>query len=385
MRQGIGDIGEILSDNRQLGPFPMHRIKRVPRPTNLITDTVQRVDPRENAFSRARRGDYGPAVAKEAPHAATKDPLSNSLADIRRFVASVEANETAPDIAPLPENSLSLTRHIKRLGYFLNADIMGICQLPEYAVYSNDSQGTPIDINYKYAVVIVMAKEYKTGAASSGSDWIGMPLSYDLYLRLAVISETIANYIRRLGYPASPEYTGKVNGGVRVMFAPLMLKAGIGEISRAGIVLNPFLGLNFKAAVILTDMPLIPDMPIDFNLQDFCSHCKICAEFCPSSAIPSGDKVMYNGYETWKLDERKCHSFRVMNKKGTYCGRCIKVCPWTRSNTMPHNIVRQLIQHNSLARRLAIKKDQVFSRAKPNEDEKWWFDLEDTDGILGIP
>lgn len=132
-------------------------------------------------------------------------------------------------------------------------------------------------------------------------------------------------------------------------------------------------------------MPLIPDMPIDFNLQDFCTHCKICAEFCPGSAIPSGEKVMYNGYETWKLEERKCHSFRVMNKKGTYCGRCLKVCPWTRPNTLPHNIVRELVQHSSLARRIVIKADKMPGHAKPDDNEKWWFDLEETGGFLRTP
>jgi len=384
MNNGVNN-NDILTGSKEYEPFPMRKIKRVDVPTTLVTDNIQRIDSRENAFTKARRGDYGPAVEREAHHAATKDPLSNSLADIRRFVARNEPNEVFPRVAPIPDDPEALTRHIKRLGYFLKADIIGVSHLPEYAVYSHDAQGNVIDINYKYAVVIVMAKEYQTLTASNGFDWIGLPLSYDLYLRLAVMSETIANYIRRLGYPASAEYTGKMPEGCRVLFAPLLLWSGIGEVSRAGLLLNPYLGMHYKAAVVLTDMPLKPDKPIDFGLQDFCQHCRICADFCPGNAIPRGDKTMHNGYETWKLNEQRCHSFRVLNKNGTYCGRCIKVCPWTKPDTWSHGLVRWAVQRSSLARRIAIQSSRALKPEKAKSNGKWWFDLEEANGVVRTP
>ncbi len=376
---------DYLTGTKNYEPLPMRKLKRVDTPTTLVTDSIQRIDSRENAFTRARRGDYGPAVAKEAPHAASKDPLGVSLGHIRRYVAMTEKNEISAEIAPIPENPEMLTRFIKRLGYFLRADIMSVTKLPGYAVYSHNMQGNKIDIDYKYAVVIVMDKEHQTLAASNGYDWIGLPLSYDLYLRLAVISETIANYIRRLGYPASAEYTGKMPEGCRVLFAPLLLWSGIGEVSRAGIILNPYIGMHFKAAVVLTDMPLVPDKPVDFGLQDFCRKCLICADYCPGNAIPRGDKTMHNGYETWKLNEQRCHSFRVMNKRGTYCGRCIKVCPWTKPYTWPHGLVRWAVQHSGVARRVAVRSSKALKPDKSNSGDKWWFDLEEVDGTLKIP
>ncbi len=363
----------------------MHRLKKVDRPTTLVTDNIKRVDARENAFSRAMRGDYGPAVQREAPRSSAKYPLSATLSAIRQPVGAIEPNEMADKIAPVSEDPVVLTRHIKRLGYFLKADIIGVCELPESSVYSHDMQGNPIDIHYTYAIVIVLGKEYGTLAASTGYDWVTTPLSYELYLRLAVMSQTMANYIRRLGYRASAEHTGKTPGGPRVLFPPLLLWSGIGEVSRAGIILNPFLGMNFKAAVVLTDMPLLADSPVDFGLQDFCQHCLICAEFCPGSAIPEGDKVMHNGYETWKLDEQRCHSFRVLNKRGTYCGRCIKVCPWTKPNTLPHHMVRWAVQRSGLARRIATRASRILGPEEARHDDKWWFDLEEVEGNLVIP
>jgi hypothetical protein len=34
----------MLTNNLQLGPYPMEKLKRVNKPTNLITDNVQRID-----------------------------------------------------------------------------------------------------------------------------------------------------------------------------------------------------------------------------------------------------------------------------------------------------------------------------------------------------
>ena len=94
---------------------------------------------------------------------------------------------------------------------------------------------------------------------------------------------------------------------------------------------------------------------------------------------------MHNGYETWKLDEQKCHSFRVMNRKGTYCGKCIKVCPWSQPATWPHNLVRTAVRHSGLARSLAIRASKALGPDKVDPDTKWWFDLDEADGELRIP
>ena len=380
--EGNSAYGDILRNNTQLGALAMHRIKHVEKPTNVITENIQRIDARETAFSRAMRGDYGPAVQREAPRSSNKYPLNVSLSEIRQYIGAAKANDIAPSVAPIPNDPNVLTRHIKRLGYFLGADLMGVCRLQPSAVYSHDMQGNPIDVTGKFAIVIVMAKDYTTTEASNGRDWINTSLSYILYQRLAALSQTLANYIRRLGFPASAEHTGKTPGGPKVLFPPLLLWSGIGEVSRAGIILNPFLGMNFKAAVVLTDMPMVPDRPVDFGLQDFCERCKICSEFCPGSAIPTGSKTMYNGYETWKLNEQRCHSFRVLNKRGSYCGRCIKVCPWTRPDNMGNGLVRWAVQRSGLARRIAVKIDRSSGRDKARSENKWWFDIEDVDGIL---
>jgi reductive dehalogenase len=285
--------------------------------------------------------------------------------------------------APITDDPQVLSRHIKRMGYFLQADVVGICRLPRSAVYTHDFGGEPIDIDYNNAIVLVMRKEYRSVRASTGTYWFGDPLSFQAYLRLGVAAEVMTSYIKRLGYPASPSSTiGHRHPSYQVVIPPLLLWAGIGEVSRIGVVLNPFLGLCYKTAVVLTDMPLEPDKPVDFGLQDFCQTCMICADACPVGAISKGAKAVYNGYETWKVDEKRCATFSVTNKQGSICNTCVKVCPWTKPNTWPHNAVRWAVQRSAVARRLAIRASSWNSQAKAQEEEKWWFDVHYQDGVL---
>jgi ferredoxin len=362
----------------------MHRLKRVERPTTLVTDDVQRVNGADNALDRARRGYYGPAVQRAAePFLPDRHPISAALHDVVTSVASARERDVADVRAPVTDDPRAMSRHIKRLCYFLGADIAGICRVPPAAVYTHDFGGEPIDIDFKNAIVLVMRKDLRSVQASTGTDWFGDPLSFQAYLRLGIAAEVMTRYIQRLGYPASPQSAiGRGKPGYQVQIPPLLLWAGVGEVSRIGVVLNPFLGLSFKAAAVLTDLPLEPDKPVDFGLQDFCQRCHICANHCPVDAISTGDKAMYNGYETWKVNEKRCGTFSVTNKRGSICNTCVKVCPWTQPNTVPHNLVRWSVQRSGLARRVAIWASSRSGQAEPVEGEKWWFDVHYQEGVL---
>jgi reductive dehalogenase len=373
----------ILHNQKRLGPLPMERVRQVDRPTTLVTDAIQRVDMRDRAYDLAARGAYGLAAQKGVQKSLPgKYPLSAAQKDVMDHVALVQRNPVAAGIAPIPRDPGTLTRHIKAVGYFLKADVVGACKVPESAYYSHDKQGNPIDARYENAVVLVMRKEWKAMRASSGSDLMGDPISFQSYQHLGLVAETVANYIRRLGWDASAQYGPSFVNRYAVLMPPLLLRAGIGEVSRAGIILNPYLGLGYKAAAVLTDMPLAPDKPIDFGLQSFCQTCKICVQNCPSKAIPMGDKGMYNGYETWKLDTRRCASFNFTNKKGTMCNRCVKSCPWTNPPTRPHNLVRGMVMRSRLARQIAIRAAALLRTGEDHSSEKWWFDVKYVNDVI---
>jgi reductive dehalogenase len=274
-----------------------------------------------------------------------------------------------------------LTRHIKELAYFLRTDAVGICELPPYAVFSHRfPSGEPVELKHKYAIAVLIDQDWRTSEASSGSDYVSRPQSYLAYSTSGFIACVMADYIRRLGYPAKAHY-GAFNYDLVV--PPILLWAGLGEFSRMGeCVVHPFLGPRFKAAVVTTDLPLVPDKPIDFGLQDFCSKCKKCARECPTQSISHEGKIMYNGYERWPADVKKCTSMRVGNKHGASCGTCMTVCPWNKPYTPLHRAVGWMMRHSSVARSLAIRVDDLLGYGKPDYSKKWWFDLECVDGVL---
>lgn len=129
--------------DEQLGPLPMDRLKHVDAPTTSINNNIQRIDCRENAIAKAARGDYGPEVQQGASIFTVKYPLSAAQLDVVLHLASIKKNEISASRALFPDDPGVLSRHIKRLGYFLKADIVGICRLPQYAIYSHDLRGIP--------------------------------------------------------------------------------------------------------------------------------------------------------------------------------------------------------------------------------------------------
>ena len=373
----------ILAGEGQLGPFPMERLKRVEQPTTRITDNIQRIDFRENGFARAGRGDFGPLAQKELPRFNRDYPTALALCNMVDHLSPTVDGETASLKAPIPEEPEVLSRHIKSFGYHLGADIMGICRLPRWAVYSHDLFGNPNEIDHQNAIVIVVDQGYKTMHGSTGYDWISSTNTYKSYATVALITSIMANYIRQLGYPALAHHLPTER--YRVAIVPLMLLSGMGEVCRAGIVLNPFLGFRTKVAVVTTDLPLEPDKPVDFGLQRFCTLCNKCARECPAHAISTGEKVMHNGYETWRLDVQRCTTFRLTNPNGSGCGRCVKVCPWNKPQGGVHDTVRWMVRHTPFVDKLIIKADDIFGYGKQDERDKWWFDLEAVDGVIGLP
>ena len=362
-------------------PFPVKGLRRVDRPTTLIRDDqVARVDERDGGFQRAGRGEYGAFLQGEYGHFMEKYPLSDALLNMSRSLAPLVNGCVRDGQAPLTQDPVAMARHIKETAYFLRADMVGICALPPYAVFTHSRwDGDAIELDHAYAIAVLVDQDWKTSAAFTGDDWISNSMSFLAYSTSGFIACIVADYIRRLGYQARAHHVMNY----QVVVPPILLWAGLGEMCRIGdTVLNPFLGPRFKAAVVTTNLPLAVDKPIDFGLQDFCRRCARCAEACPSQAISPGGKTIHNGYEKWPVDVQKCTSMRIGNQRGSGCGTCIKVCPWNKPDTSFHRMVNWTLRHVPITRGLAIKADHWLGYGKPDPARKWWLDLEDVSGEL---
>jgi ferredoxin len=322
---------------------------------------------------------------------AFKQPHTMGMMAPMRSMVAVQDGETAEtaDSAAFGDPAAN-SRAIKSLSYLLGSDLTGICEIPDYAWYSHDGDGNSITPTHKYAVVMLIDQEFDTMEGASGDDWISGAQSMRAYLRGAEIAGVMADTVRQLGFPSRSQ----TNVDSEVLHIPLVLWAGLGELSRIGeLVLNPFVGPRFKSVVLTTDIPLEPDRPIDFGLQYFCNNCWKCARECPCDAISWGDKVVFNGYEMWKPDVERCARYRLTNAKGSACGRCMKTCPLNKVVTADGPLLERVASWCGINARflkpllvpIAVRLDDWLQKGKRNPVKKWWFDFEVIDGVCVDP
>lgn len=361
-----------------LGRYPMEKLDRVDEPTTLIIeDEVQRVPARHNFFVRARAGDLGARPKTEVARFIPKAPHGMASGQMLGQLVPLQDGPTADSVAPGTDDPKANALALKALGHFLGADMTGVCRAPDYAWYSHRPDGTEIDPVHENAVVFVLDQGFETMEGASGDDWISGAQSMRAYLRASLIACTMAAHIRALGWEARA-HTAALD---EVTHIPLLLAAGIGELSRIGeLVLNPFVGPRFKSGVVTTNMPITSDKPIDFGLQDFCGSCTKCARECPCGAIRTEGTVMFNGYEMWKPDVDRCARYRITNMRGSACGRCMKTCPYNTEGVMAERPFQWAAIKLPRTRRHLATLDDRLGRGSINPVKKWWIDIEMIDG-----
>jgi len=248
------------------------------------------------------------------------------------------------DGEPAPEKIVltprEAARRVKSLARTLGADLVGTGPLRPEWVYSHVGRsfgnaegfprwGSPIDLSHHTDAIsmgfrmdpdfVAAAPEFPTVLATGAGYAIG-----------ASVAVRLAEYIRSLGYSARAHHVYNY----RVLPVPVAVDCGLGELSRAGFLLTRKLGLGLRLGTVTTDLPLHHDGPIDIGVQSFCERCEICAAYCPSGAIPRGEKTEYNGVRKWKLDEENC--YRYWSVVSTDCSICMSTCPWTKPSTWLH-------------------------------------------------
>jgi epoxyqueuosine reductase len=230
-------------------------------------------------------------------------------------------------------DTAAMSTKIKGAGKFYGADLVGITRLNEFWVYSrsynrlsgqNDSIRLPK--RYRFAVVMAVEMDYEKFVMSD----VGASAATGLgYSKMAFVSSLLAQFIRNLGYQALP------CGNDTALSIPLAVDAGLGELGRNGLLITPQYGSRVRLCKVLTDLPLKPDKPIDFGVQEYCEECKKCLENCPVHAI-SEDKTAdattvssNSGVLKWPVDGESC--FRYWCETGIDCNICIKVCPFNNN------------------------------------------------------
>lgn len=265
------------------------------------------------------------------------------------------------------------TEKIKGFARFLGVDLLRIGPLNQTYVYTHvgktvhcpeKKRNTPIFLPHRHAISLAVGSNadlIKTGPVLS--EIMEMMRVYTI---LAKASVTLASYIRSLGYPARAHNLRNY----LVLCIPIAIDAGIGELSRMGTLISKEFGPCLKLATVTTDLPMDYDPPIDIGVNEFCEDCKICAQSCPSGAIPHGEKIVVRGVEKWKIKPEAC--FRVWCETGTDCGVCIASCPWSKPRTRFHNLMKEIATRKHKAGLwMSWGERIVYGRFRPKPVPEW--------------
>jgi reductive dehalogenase len=276
------------------------------------------------------------------------------------------------------EDPAAVTLGVKKAAGFFGASLVGICELDRRWVYSPAYMilaegGKPVDNTipeaFQYAAVIAIEMDYE-GISCSPAHPAAAATGLG-YSRMAFTAGLLAQYIRGLGYSAIP------CGNDTACSIPMAIDAGLGEIGRNGLLITPEFGPRVRLAKVFTDLPLIPDKPIEFGVWDFCLICEKCAKKCPSKSIMVGGPTdeIYNisnrkGVKAWHINAETCLSFWADN--GTDCSNCIRTCPFNKPSGWFHDTVRWGINNTRWLDKFFLWGDEVLGYGKKGDADRFW-------------
>ena len=244
---------------------------------------------------------------------------------------------------PMPFKSPAhASRLIKKVAHHFGATMVGITTIEpdwhyDYDLRGSGNKGTyEIPKHWKFVIAIGIPHQWEQVNSNPN-----MATSFDAYSRSTVAARRLETFIKSLGYPARRH---SPYDGYDLIGVPYLVKAGLGEQGRNGIVITPETGANFRSAYITTSLEMEIDQPVDFGVEKFCEHCQICAEQCPSGSISTADNnhdQTTRGYRHWEINSTSCFNYWMQSLGGMGCRICLISCPYSRKANWVHTMARK--------------------------------------------
>jgi epoxyqueuosine reductase QueG len=152
------------------------------------------------------------------------------------------------------------------------------------------------------------------------------PLYFHHYQRVNILLDTIGlivtSAIQDLGYRAMPVPASQIvdwkDQKGHLSHKHVAKLSGLGWIGRNNLLVNEKFGSRIRLATLLTDLPLVTDLPHPGD----CGSCRACLSVCPVGAISERpeDFNHLQCYEQLKIFSKTLHFSHHI------CGICVKAC-----------------------------------------------------------
>lgn len=233
----------------------------------------------------------------------------------------------------------------------------GATSLDEPFLYTHkgrfdDEYGTPVELTHGFSLVFLVEMDFD--AMQCAPRAVSLRESARQYFRAARIAMTAAAALRAAGHDARPHYDAHYD----VILPPLAVRAGLGELGRNNILVADRYGSRVRIGAVTTDMPLVPDRPIDLGVAAFCEICKKCAENCPSRSLSTGEREDVLAVMKWPTDVERCYGYWL--RSSTDCGICMAVCPFSHRDSPFHNLIRRVVRLQPSLARIALLGDDLW-------------------------
>lgn len=175
-----------------------------------------------------------------------------------------------------------------------------------------------IDDDIIYDTILILGYEIPHGVLHNYPNPKHDTAAYYGYSHCAQYVHDVADFIRAKGHDCrARSWEGFIKYPIHAV------NAGMGNFSTFGLNHTPEAGMRIKYCSVIIDAELPLDKPRDFNIEEFCSRCRMCQKSCPAGAIPK-EEMRYRGTIKRTTNHIKCFDAMASMHE---CMQCIRVCP----------------------------------------------------------
>lgn len=241
------------------------------------------------------------------------DNYKRYLSESYERILSEARGENVPKVSPKKETDLvKLKKEIFDYAKSLGFVSLGITKIDRRFI------SIEVDDEIIFDNLLILGYEMPKAVVERYPEPKHDTAAYYGYSHCARYVHDVADFIRSKGHDCrARSWEGFIKYSVHAV------NAGMGNFSTYGITHTPEVGTRLKYCSIIIETELPLDSPTDYNIEEFCSRCRMCQKSCPSGAIPK-EEGRYRGTIKRTTNHIKCFNAMATMKE---CVQCIRVCP----------------------------------------------------------